>query len=48
MWSTEENLKSWADSGRPLTALVPDLDDYLKPPEAIEKFSIEFKKEDLQ
>jgi alpha/beta superfamily hydrolase len=40
MWSTEENLKSWADSGRPLTALVPELDDYLKPPEAIEKFSI--------
>lgn len=40
MWSTEEHLKSWADSGRPLTALVPELDDYLKPPEAIEKFSI--------
>jgi len=40
MWSEEENLKSWASSGRPLTALVPELDDYLKPPEAKEKFAV--------
>jgi alpha/beta superfamily hydrolase len=40
MWSDEDNLKSWANSGRPLTALVPELDDYLKPPEAKEKFAI--------
>ena len=39
MWSATEHLKSWADSGRPLTALIPELDDYLKPPEAITKFS---------
>ena len=39
MWSSEEHLKSWADSRRPLTALVPELDDYLKPPEAIVKFA---------
>jgi alpha/beta superfamily hydrolase len=40
MWSTDEHLKSWADSGRSLTALVPELDDYLKPPEATEKFAV--------
>lgn len=40
MWSTAEHLKNWADSGRSLTALVPELDDYLKPPEALERFSV--------
>lgn len=40
MWSNEEHLKSWAQSGRPLTALVPELDDYLKPLAAKEKFAI--------
>jgi hypothetical protein len=39
MWSSAEHLESWADSGRPLTALIPELDDYLKPPEAITRFS---------
>lgn len=39
MWSKDEHLQSWADSGRPLTALVPELDDYLKPPEAITRFA---------
>jgi uncharacterized protein len=40
MWSTAEHLKNWADSVRSLTALVPELDDYLKPPEALERFSV--------
>lgn len=39
-WSGPEALKSWAQSGRPLTALVPELDEYLMPPEAKEKFAI--------
>jgi uncharacterized protein len=43
MWSNEENLKSWADSRRPLTALVPELDDYLKPPEAVVKVCNQFR-----
>ena len=37
-FSTEEHLETWADSGKPLTALVPEHDDYLKPPEAKERF----------
>lgn len=40
MWSKESDLQSWAKSGRPLTALVPELDDYLKPAEAIQRFSV--------
>ncbi|CAB4849748.1 MAG: alpha/beta hydrolase [Actinobacteria bacterium] len=40
MWSTAEHLQSWTDSMRPLLALVPELDDYLKPPEAKEKFAV--------
>lgn len=40
MWSKAEHLQTWADSGRPLTALIPELDDYLKPPEASERFAI--------
>ncbi len=38
-WSDEHALLSWAQSGRPLTALVPELDDYLQPQEAIERFA---------
>ena len=40
MWSKEEDLLSWAQSGRPLVALIPELDDYLKPTEAKERFSV--------
>jgi alpha/beta superfamily hydrolase len=40
MWSSESDLESWAQSGRPLTALVPELDDYLKPDEAQKRFAI--------
>lgn len=36
--ATEDDLEVWADSGKPLTALVPEFDDYLRPDEAREKF----------
>ena len=39
-WSDSTALKAWADSGRPLVALVPELDEYLKPKEAKERFAI--------
>ena len=39
-FSTPEHLQVWADSGKPLTALVPEHDDYLRPPEARERFAV--------
>ena len=39
-FSDEEHLRAWAESGKPLTALVPEHDDYLQPPEAEERFAI--------
>lgn len=39
-FSTPEDLKRWAESGRPLTAIVPQLDDYLRPAEARERFAV--------
>ena len=39
-FSDEEHLTAWAESGKPLTALVPEHDDYLQPPEAEERFAI--------
>ena len=38
-FSTEEHLATWAGSGKPLVALVPEHDDYLRPPEAEERFA---------
>lgn len=38
-WSQSEHLQAWADSGKPLTALVPELDDNLQPDEARERFA---------
>ena len=35
----DADLDTWAASGRPLLALVPELDDYLRPDEAIERFA---------
>ena len=37
--ATPEDLAEWADSGKPLTALVPEHDDYLQPAEAAERFA---------
>ena len=38
-WSTPEDLRAWGELGRPVTALVPELDDFLRPPEARERFA---------
>jgi uncharacterized protein len=35
----DADLDAWAASGKPLLALVPGLDDYLRPPEARERFA---------
>lgn len=37
--TTEDDLARWAESGRPLTALVPEFDDYLRPDEARRRFA---------
>ncbi|GLY89439.1 alpha/beta hydrolase [Actinoallomurus iriomotensis] len=36
--ATDADLDAWAEFGRPLVALVPERDDYLRPPEARERF----------
>jgi len=38
-FSGPEHLAAWAESGRSVTALVPELDDYLRPAEARERFA---------
>ena len=38
-FSAPEDLASWAQSGKPLTALVPEHDDFLRPPQARERFA---------
>jgi hypothetical protein len=38
-YSTAADLDQWATSGKPLVAIVPELDDYLRPPEARERFA---------
>jgi alpha/beta superfamily hydrolase len=38
-WTNEHDLDAWATSGRPLTAIVPELDDYLQPAAARERFA---------
>lgn len=37
--TTDEDLDRWAAAGTPLTALVPELDDYLRPDEARRRFA---------
>ena len=39
-FSLAADLAGWAASGRPLTCLVPEFDDYLQPEEARERFSV--------
>ena len=39
-FSTPEELHAWAETGKPLVALVPEHDDYLQPPEARERFAV--------
>ena len=38
--STPEQLAYWNSDPRPIIALIPEFDDYLKPHQAIERFSI--------
>ncbi len=37
--ATDSDLDAWAASGKPLTALIPELDDYLRPAEALRRFA---------
>ncbi len=37
--SGPQHLQEWATSGKPVVALVPELDDYLRPDEAVNRFS---------
>lgn len=38
-FSAPEHLSDWAESGKPVVALVPEFDDYLRPEEAKERFA---------
>lgn len=38
-FSTDEDLQWWSTDGRPVIALVPEHDEYLKPDAAIERFA---------
>ncbi|MGH3497309.1 MAG: alpha/beta hydrolase [Nocardioidaceae bacterium] len=38
-FATDADLERWATSGKPVTALVPEHDDYLQPPQAVERFA---------
>jgi alpha/beta superfamily hydrolase len=38
-YSAEAHLAEWAESGKPVLALVPEHDDYLQPPEARQRFA---------
>lgn len=38
-FSKPEHLAAWAESGKPVHAFVPEHDDYLRPPEATERFA---------
>ncbi|MGL5811529.1 MAG: alpha/beta hydrolase [Nocardioides sp.] len=35
-----EHLRTWAESGKPVIALVPEFDDYLRPEQAAERFAV--------
>jgi hypothetical protein len=37
--ATDEDVAAWAGSGKRLVALIPELDDYLRPVEAAERFA---------
>lgn len=39
-FSTPEHLSAWAETGKPLVAIVPELDDYLRPAQARERFAV--------
>lgn len=37
--TTDDDLRRWGESGKPVTALVPEFDDYLRPDEARRRFA---------
>ena len=39
-FSDDAHLAQWAESGKPLKVVVPEHDDYLRPPEAEKRFSV--------
>jgi len=39
-FSTDHDLQRWAAAGKPLVAIVPEFDDYLRPAEAGRRFSV--------
>ena len=39
-FATDEHLAAWAEAGKPVVALVPELDDYLRPEEARRRFAV--------
>ena len=39
-WTDEKDLKFWSNDGRPVIALIPEHDDYLKPDAAITRFAL--------
>ena len=39
-FSGEDDLARWATTGKPLVAIVPELDDYLRPEEARRRFAV--------
>ena len=38
-YAQPDHLAAWADSGKAVVALIPELDDYLQPPAARERFA---------
>jgi alpha/beta superfamily hydrolase len=38
-FTTAEHLAAWAAGGKPVTALIPEFDDFLRPAEAIARFA---------
>lgn len=38
--TTQDELGAWAGSGKRLVAVIPELDDYLRPAEAAERFAV--------
>ena len=39
-WTTDDDLLLWNESGKKLYAIVPELDDFLPPDQAIERFKV--------
>ncbi len=39
-YATAQEMAAWNASGRPVVALIPELDDYLQPPAARERFAV--------